>query len=68
MEEFAQNKIHKIAIVGMDCYLGGGCKGLDTFERSIYEGTQHFISRPPQRWQAIEAQQQLLKTTVFLMV
>ncbi|MEJ6483141.1 type I polyketide synthase [Nostoc punctiforme UO1] len=61
MEEFAQNKIHKIAIVGMDCYLGGGCKGLDTFERSIYEGTQHFISRPPQRWQAIEAQQQLLK-------
>ncbi|MEH2305045.1 type I polyketide synthase [Nostoc sp.] len=65
MEEFAQNKIHKIAIVGMDCYLGGGCKGLDTFERSIYEGTQHFISRPPQRWQAIEAQQQLLKNYSF---
>ncbi|WP_392478723.1 PfaB family protein [Nostoc sp. C110] len=65
MEEFAPNKIHKIAIVGMDCYLGGGCKGLDTFERSIYEGTQHFISRPPQRWQAIEAQQQLLKNYSF---
>ncbi|MBD2679148.1 MULTISPECIES: type I polyketide synthase [Nostoc] len=61
MEEFAKNKIPKIAIVGMDCYLGGGCKGLDTFERSIYEGTQHFISIPPQRWQGIETQEKLLK-------
>ncbi|MBD2563750.1 MULTISPECIES: PfaB family protein [Nostoc] len=49
MEEFAQKKIPKIAVVGMDCYLAGGCKGLDAFERSIYEGTQHFISIPPQR-------------------
>ncbi|MBN3905274.1 MAG: type I polyketide synthase [Nostoc sp. NMS1] len=65
MEGFSQNKIPKIAIVGMDCYLGGGCKGLDTFERSIYEGIQHFISIPPQRWQAIEAQQQLLKNYGF---
>jgi len=60
MEEFAKNKTPKIAIVGMDCYLGGGCKGLDTFERSIYEGTQHFIPIPPQRWQGIETQEQLL--------
>ncbi|MBG1245646.1 PfaB family protein [Nostoc sp. NZL] len=72
MEEFAQKKIPKIAVVGMDCYLGGGCKGLDAFERSIYEGTQHFISIPPQRclgWatptQAIEAQEQLLKNYGF---
>ncbi|ODG99975.1 polyketide synthase [Nostoc sp. KVJ20] len=65
MEEFAKNKTPKIAIVGMDCYLGGDCKGLDAFERSIYEGTQHFISIPPQRLQAIEAQEKLLKNYGF---
>ncbi|MFN6513115.1 MAG: PfaB family protein [Nostoc sp. CreGUA01] len=63
MEEFAKNKTPKIAIVGMDCYLGGGCKGLDTFERSIYEGNQHFISIPPQRWQGIETQAKLHKNS-----
>ncbi|RCJ23971.1 polyketide synthase [Nostoc sp. ATCC 43529] len=65
MEEFAKNKTPKIAIVGMDCYMGGDCKGLDTFERSIYEGTQHFISIPPQRWQGIETQKELLKNYDF---
>ncbi|MFN6560914.1 MAG: PfaB family protein [Nostoc sp. ChiSLP01] len=65
MEEFARNKTPKIAIVGMDCYLGGGCEGLDTFERSIYEGTQHFISIPPQRWQGIKTQEQLLNKSDF---
>ncbi|MBD2516511.1 type I polyketide synthase [Nostoc sp. FACHB-973] len=65
MEEFAKNKTPKIAIVGMDCYLGGGCKGLDTFERSIYEGTQHFIPIPPQRWQGIETQKEFLKNYDF---
>ncbi len=61
MEEFAKNKTPKIAIVGMDCYLGGNCKGLDTFERSIYEGTQHFISIPPQQC----LQENLLKNYGF---
>ncbi|MBX9255856.1 type I polyketide synthase [Desmonostoc muscorum CCALA 125] len=65
MEEFAKNKTPKIAIVGMDCYLGGGCKELDTFERSIYEGTQHFIPIPPQRWQGIETQEEFLKNYDF---
>ncbi|MHC0064381.1 PfaB family protein [Nostoc sp. UIC 10890] len=65
MEEFAKNKTPKIAIVGMDCYFGGDCKGLDAFERSIYEGTQHFIPIPPQRLQAIEAQEKLLKNYGF---
>ncbi|MBD2363606.1 type I polyketide synthase [Anabaena minutissima FACHB-250] len=51
MEEFTQNKITKIAIVGMDCYFGGNCQGLDNFERSIYEGKQHFIPVPTQRWE-----------------
>ncbi|MBF2007111.1 MAG: type I polyketide synthase [Chlorogloeopsis fritschii C42_A2020_084] len=59
-----QNKNPKIAIVGMDCFLGG-CKGLDAFERSVYEGTQHFIDVPPQRWQAVEKQEYLLKNYGF---
>ena len=33
----------KIAIIGMDC-LVNNCLGLDQFERSIYEGRQHFPS------------------------
>ena len=50
----------KIAIVGMDAFFGE-CNGLDAFERSIYDGTQHFISLPPKRWQGIEEQENLLK-------
>ncbi len=50
----------KMAIVGMDAFFGG-CDGLDAFERSIYEGTQHFIPLPPNRWHGIEDQEKLLK-------
>ncbi|MEH1872502.1 PfaB family protein [Nostoc sp.] len=50
----------KIAIVGMDAFFGN-CNGLDAFERSIYDGTQHFTSLPPQRWHGIENQESLLK-------
>ncbi|MBI1242423.1 MAG: PfaB family protein [Nostoc sp. RI_552] len=50
----------KIAIVGMDAFFGG-CNGLDAFERSIYEGIQHFIPLPPCRWQGIDQQTNLLK-------
>ncbi|MDH6097390.1 PfaB family protein [Anabaenopsis sp. FSS-46] len=50
----------KIAIVGMDAFFGG-CNGLDAFERSIYQGTQHFIPLPPSRWQGIEEQTSLLQ-------
>ncbi|TBR60747.1 beta-ketoacyl synthase, partial [Westiellopsis prolifica IICB1] len=50
----------KLAIVGMDTFFGG-CDGLDAFERSIYEGRQHFIPLPPQRWYGIEKQTELLK-------
>ncbi|MDB9373130.1 PfaB family protein [Nodularia sphaerocarpa] len=60
MEQLTENKIPKIAIVGMDCYLGGNCQSLENFEQSIYEGTQHFIPLPKQRWQGIEEQEQLL--------
>ena len=50
----------KIAIVGMDAFFGN-CNGLDAFERSIYDGTQHFTSLPPQRWHGIENQENILK-------
>ncbi|MEA5503213.1 type I polyketide synthase [Halotia wernerae UHCC 0503] len=60
MLEQENNTINKIAIVGMDaCF--GECNGLDAFERSIYDGKQHFISLPPQRWHGIEEQEDLLK-------
>ncbi|MDZ8089084.1 MAG: PfaB family protein [Nostoc sp. DedQUE12b] len=50
----------KVAIVGMDAFFGN-CNGLDAFERSIYDGTQHFTSLPPQRWHGIENQKSVLK-------
>ncbi|MEH1982154.1 MAG: PfaB family protein [Nostoc sp.] len=50
----------KVAIVGMDAFFGN-CNGLDAFERSIYDGTQHFTSLPPQRWHGIENQENILK-------
>jgi PfaB family protein len=44
----------KLAIVGMaSCW--GGCDGLDAFERSIYEGQQHFEPISPQQWQVIQS-------------
>ncbi|MFH7029690.1 MAG: PfaB family protein [Heteroscytonema crispum UTEX LB 1556] len=50
----------KIAIVGMDAFFGE-CNGLDAFDRSIYEGKQHFIALPSNRWYGIEDQENLLK-------
>ncbi|MEM9924468.1 MAG: PfaB family protein [Cyanobacteria bacterium P01_D01_bin.50] len=50
----------KMAIVGMDAFFGD-CDGLDAFERSIYQGKQHFIPLPSQRWHGVEKQTELLK-------
>ncbi|BAY20484.1 PfaB family protein [Calothrix sp. NIES-2100] len=50
----------KIAIVGMDAFFGE-CKDLDAFERSIYDGKQHFIPLPSQRWYGIDGKEDLLK-------
>ncbi|PAX60567.1 PfaB family protein [Brunnivagina elsteri] len=50
----------KIAIVGMDAFFGN-CNGLDAFERSIYDGTQHFVPLPAERWYGVEKQADLLK-------
>lgn len=61
---FEASPYTKIAIVGMDA-LFGSCDGLDAFDRSIYEGTQHFIPLPPRRWKGIEEQKELLKRYGF---
>ncbi|MGD1911160.1 MAG: PfaB family protein [Rivularia sp. (in: cyanobacteria)] len=50
----------KMAIVGMDTFFGD-CDGLDAFERSIYQGKQHFIPLPSQRWHGVENITELLK-------
>jgi len=54
------NNTAKIAIVGMDAFFGE-CNGLDAFERSIYDGKQHFITLPPKRWYGIDEQKDLLQ-------
>ena len=50
----------KIAIIGMDAFFGS-CDGLDAFEKSIYEGKQHFIPLPDLRWHGIENQESLFE-------
>jgi PfaB family protein len=50
----------KVAIIGMDAFFGK-CDGLDTLERSIYEGKQYFQPLPPKRWYGIETQTDLLQ-------
>ncbi|QSJ20725.1 type I polyketide synthase [Nostoc sp. UHCC 0702] len=55
-----EQESNRIAIVGMDAFFGD-CNGLDAFERSIYDGKQHFIPLPPKRWYGIEAQKDLLQ-------
>ncbi|MFM7425041.1 MAG: PfaB family protein [Elainella sp.] len=56
--------VEPIAIIGMDAFFGP-CDGLDAFDRSIYEGQQHFVSVPPERWQGIEKSEALLKKYGF---
>ena len=53
-----------LAIVGMDA-LFGACEDLDSFARTIYDGKQHFIPVPQQRWQGINTQSELLKAYSF---
>ncbi|BAY39663.1 heterocyst glycolipid synthase [Nostoc sp. NIES-2111] len=60
MFETENNNTAKIAIVGMDAFFGE-CNSLDAFERSIYEGKQHFIPLPPKRWYGIDEQKDLLQ-------
>lgn len=50
----------QLAIVGMDAFFGNS-RGLSAFERTIYDGTQHFTPLPDARWKGIEAQTELLQ-------
>ena len=50
----------RTAIVGMDTHFGT-CESLESFERSIYDGNQHFISLPAKRWKGFECSESLLK-------
>jgi PfaB family protein len=60
-EELSQPlKPTKMAIVGMDAFFGN-CDGLDAFESSIYQGKQHFIPLPSQRWHGVENKTELLE-------
>ena len=45
----------------MDAYFGD-CDGLDAFERTIYQGKQHFKPLPTQRWKGIDRQKELLQS------
>jgi PfaB family protein len=54
----------QLAIIGMEAFFGG-CHDLKAFDRTIYDGTQHFIPVPTQRWQGIDAQNDLLKNYGF---
>lgn len=54
----------KVAIVGMDTFFGG-CDGLEAFESVVYEGIQHFIPLPLNRWHGMENQNALLKEHAF---
>ncbi|MCZ6632966.1 MAG: PfaB family protein, partial [bacterium] len=53
-----------IAMVGMDAVFGG-CKDLEAFGHSVYQGLQHIGPLPSQRWKGIEENEQLLKAFGF---
>jgi PfaB family protein len=55
-----QDNKNKIAIIGMDAFFGE-CHNLDAFERSIYDGKQHFIPLPEKRWYGIDIEKDLLQ-------
>jgi PfaB family protein len=57
-------KLSPVAIVGMDA-LFGSCRGLSAFHRTTYNGLQHFISLPPERWKGIEDHSSLLERYGF---
>ncbi len=58
-EEQTPSKMEPMAIIGMDAIFGS-CNGLDAFERTIYQGKQHFIDLPRDRWKGIENEKELL--------
>ncbi len=49
-----------LSIIGMDAHFGD-CNGLAAFSDTIYNGTQHFIDLPKNRWKGFESNEHLLQ-------
>jgi len=52
-QETTPQSLSPMAIVGMDTYFRG-CDGLSAFDRTIFDGDQHFTSLPSKRWKGLE--------------
>ncbi len=59
-----KNPLPSLAIVGMDVHFGG-CDGLEAFDRTIYQGLQHFIDLPENRWLGIDKEKAILQEYGF---
>ncbi len=53
-----------LAIVGMEAHFGG-CTDLSSFHSTIFEGSEHFIPLPMERWKGLEGRSDLLKQLGF---
>lgn len=64
VESSAFVPLKSMAIVGMDAHFGN-CNNLESFYQTIYNGKQHFIPLPKNRWKGIEEDGDLLKKYGF---
>lgn len=53
-----------IAITGMDVHFGN-CNGIAEFKNTIFEGKQHFVDLPKNRWKGYEVNKELLSSYGF---
>jgi len=60
-EKHADVKLKQMAITSMEVHFGD-CDNLDTFYRSIFQGTQHFSEMPIHRWKGFEKNKDLLSS------
>ena len=51
---------NRMAIVGMDAYFGE-CDSLEEFDKTNYEGRQHFIPLPTDRWKGLDQDPSVLE-------
>lgn len=56
--------LQSMSVVGMDAHFGN-CKNLEEFYHTIYNGEQHFVALPKNRWKGIEENSSLLKKYGF---
>ncbi|MGK5094211.1 PfaB family protein [Deltaproteobacteria bacterium TL4] len=53
-----------MAIVGMESHFGS-CEGVKQLHHTIYDGSQHFVPLPAQRWKGIDGVQDILRAHGF---